>query len=412
MTLRHSWTRWLTPWAVLVVSLTTARASTPPGDTLPKDALDALFQEAESQQSNGLVVYQREQLVREKRWTRDRRLPIYSVTKVLAGLAVGIAWDKGLIPSINEPVSRWYPEISGDPMKSQIRIRHLLDHTSGILTTQGSKDIYPQIDFVTFALQSDVVTPPGHVYRYNNRAINVASGIVRKASGQSMNEFLIEHLFKPLGIENFRLHTDRAGNGWGMDGAQLLINDLAKIGTVLANGGRYKDRQIISQRWLDIAFQASLVTLDGSASYGLGLFALDLDGGLEIPPSTVETLERSGLRSDLAKRLLPYAGREFPKAKDLGKALKSEFNPSELEEISSAGGQAMIPIYRNIRGRKMIAHSGEIGIILIAVPEFGISVARTIDESRGRNKPHGFDNIYSRVFKLLPPLAPALPAPE
>jgi CubicO group peptidase (beta-lactamase class C family) len=324
---------------------------------------------------------------------------------------VGIAWDKGLIPSIDEPVSRWYPEISGDPLKSQIRIRHLLNHTSGIFTTKGSHDIYPQSDFVAFALNSDMVTPPGHVYRYNNRAINIASGIVRKASGQSMNNFLVENLFRPLGIEDFRLQTDRAGNGWGMDGAQLRLDDLAKIGTVLANGGRYQDQQIISQRWLDIASQAGLVTLDGSP-YGLGLFALDLDGGLEIPVATVTTLERSGLRNDLAKRLLKHAGQEFPKAKDLGEALKSEFNPAELEEISSAGGQAMVPIYRNIRGRKMISHSGEIGIILIAVPEFGLSVARTIDESRGRNKPHGFENIYTRVFKLLPPPTPLPPAPK
>lgn len=411
MPLSLTWTRLLTTWVALVVCLTTARPSTPPGNQLPQEALDALFHEAESQQSTGLTVYQRGQLVREKRWTRDRRLPIYSVTKVLTGLAVGIAWDKGLIPSIDEPVSRWYPEISGDPLKSQIRIRHLLNHTSGIFTTKGSHDIYPQSDFVAFALNSDMVTPPGHVYRYNNRAINIASGIVRKASGQSMNNFLVENLFRPLGIEDFRLQTDRAGNGWGMDGAQLRLDDLAKIGTVLANGGRYQDRQIISQRWLDIASQAALVTLDGSP-YGLGLFALDLDGGLEIPVATVTTLERSGLRNDLAKRLLKHAGQEFPKAKDLGEALKSEFNPAELEEISSAGGQAMVPIYRNIRGRKMISHSGEIGIILIAVPEFGLSVARTIDESRGRNKPHGFENIYTRVFKLLPPPTPLPPAPK
>ena len=388
--------------ACLIATLLVTRGVLAQSEIAPAP-LDKLFADAEEQHSTALFVYQKGQPVREKFFkAKDERIHLYSITKVFTSLAVGIAWDKGLIPSIDEPVSTWFPEIAGDPLKSRLKLRHLLQHTSGIFTTQGSHDIYPQRDFVKFALESPVITPPGEEFKYNNRAINVASGIVSKVTGKSMEDLLVANLFRPLGITEYKFHRDRAGNTWGMDGLDLKVSDLVKIGCLFADDGRWKGRQIVSEKWLAVATQASLVSLDRNGAYGLGLFVLEPDGRLTVPVAAVDALEKAGLSNAITEKLRQVAGKEFTGGKEFGKALKESFSTTELETITSVAGHEMMPIYRNLNGRKLLAHSGEIGEIVLAMPASGIAVARTIDEKRGRAGDFGFGTIYRRVLDLVP----------
>ncbi len=367
-------------------------------------ALDQLFAEADAQHSNALLVYQYEQPVRTKFFdSKDKRVYLYSITKVFTSLAVGLAYDRGAIGSLDAPVSTWFPELAGDPLRSRIKLRHLLQHTSGIFTTQGSRDIYPQRDFVKFALESPIVSTPGEEFKYNNRAVNVASGIVRKATGKSMEVLLASELLRPMGITDYRFRHDRTGNTWAMDGMELNASDLVKLGCLLADGGRWRGQQLISEKWLAVATQASLVSiLDRASGYGLGLVIAEPDTRLTIPTSTVDALERLGLTNSLVARLRSLAGQEFKGSKKLGEALKQSFGAADLEAISAVAAREMIPIYRDLSNRALLAHSGEIGEILIALPGYGIAVARTIDEKRGRSGDFGFSSIYRRVLDLVP----------
>ena len=157
--------------------------------TIDRATLDHLFAEVDAQHSNALLVYHYEQPVRARFFdSKDKRVHLYSITKVFTSLAVGLAYDRGAIASLDAPVSTWFPELAGDPLKSRIKLRHLFQHTSGIFTTQGSRDIYPRRDFLKFALESPLVATSGEEFKYNNRTVNVASGSVRKATGKSMEE--------------------------------------------------------------------------------------------------------------------------------------------------------------------------------------------------------------------------------
>lgn len=366
-------------------------------------ALARLVSAAEATQSNALFVHQHGKPVHEAFFkSKDKRIYLFSVTKAFTGLAVGIAWDRGLIPNIEAPVSDYFPEAAKDPLFARVRIRHLLQHTSGIQTTRGSKDIYPQRDFVRFALESPVITPPGEVYEYNNRAINLLSGILGKVAHTTMEAFLVEHLLQPLGIRDYRFGRDKAGNTWAMDGLELKASDLIKVGNLLANRGRWNGRQIVSERWLDLAMTGNLIRLSRAAPVGLSLFSLDLDGGVLIPASTVDALVQAGLDAPLADRLRSLADCEFPKASELGTALQATFQPSELEAIAAAGGRAMIPVYRKAKGRRLVYHDGDLGNYLIVMPENGLAVVRTIDERRGRGKPNAFEEIYGLTVRLVP----------
>jgi CubicO group peptidase (beta-lactamase class C family) len=368
-------------------------------------ALDKLFADADAQHSNAVFVYQNEKPVRTEFFkAKDQRIYLYSVTKVFAGLAIGIAYDKGLIPSIDEPVSTWFPEMANDPLKSKIKLRHLLQHSSGILTTQGSQDIYPQHDFVKFALESPVVSTPGEEVKYNNRAVNIESGIIRKVTGRSMEEWLAENLFKPLGITDYKFRHDDAGNTWAMDGLELKASDLVKIACVLADDGKWQGRQIVSERWLTVATQASVISMGTDANpYGLGLFVFEPpDARLTIPAATVDALEKAGLSQAIMVKLRTLTDREFKGGIKFGQAMKQQFSATELEAISAVAGREMIPVYRNLNGRVIVGHEGEIGEYVVALPAYHIAVARTIDEKRGRAGDFHFPSLYQRVYDLAP----------
>ena len=368
-------------------------------------ALDKLFADAEAQHSNAVFVYQNEQPVRTGFFkAKDQRIYLYSVTKVFSGLAIGIAYDKGLIPSIDEPISTWFPEMANDPLKSRIKLRHLLQHSSGILTTQGSQDIYPQHDFVKFALESPMVSTPGEEVKYNNRAVNIESGIIRKATGQSMEEWLAENLFKPLGITDYTFRHDDAGNTWAMDGLELKVSDMVKIACVLADDGKWQGKQIVSERWLAVAMQASLISMGTDSNpYGLGLIVHDPpDARLTIPVATVDALEKAGLSQAIVVKLRTLAGREFKGGIKFGQAMKQQFSATELEAISVVAGREMIPVYRNLNGRIIVGHEGEIGEYIVALPAYHIAVARTIDEKRGRAGDYQFHSLFQRVYDLAP----------
>jgi len=324
------------------------------------------------------------------------------VTKTFTALGIGLAYDRGLILSMDEPLSTWFPELANDPSKSRLKLRHILQHTSGILTTQGSHDIYPQKDFAKFALESAIVSAPGEEFKYNNRAINIASAVVRKVTGQPMDVLIARNLFEPMEIKDYRFRHDRAGNMWAMDGLELKASDLVKIGCLLADAGKWNGRQIVSKRWMKMATQASLVSLDRDGAYGLGMFVIEMDAPLMIHVATVDALEKAGLDSAMAAKLRLAADRKFQGGKELGAALKAAMTTTELEAISAVAFREMTPIYDNLTGRKLLAHSGEIGEVVIGLQGSSIGVARTIDEKPGRAGDYTFGKIYRLVLDLTP----------
>jgi CubicO group peptidase (beta-lactamase class C family) len=258
---------------------------------------------------------------------------------------------------------------------------------------------------VKFALAADVVSPPGEVFFYNNRAVNLLSGIIRKVSGQSLEKFLVENLFRPLDIRDYSFEHDAAGNTWAMDRLRMKASDLVKFASVLANGGRWKGKQIISEKWLAMASQIALVNLGAEHQYSLCVIADDLDSPVTIPTATVNALEKSGLADSLVVKLRAMQDQPYKSDKALGQALRNSMSAAELDAISSVGGRLMIPLYHNVLGRQMLSHQGEIGERFIAVPGYGIAIARTIND-RGDGP---FDNIIPLAYRLLPSVSKQSP---
>ncbi|WP_201800640.1 serine hydrolase domain-containing protein [Myxococcus xanthus] len=74
-----------------------------------------------------------------------------SATKSVVSMAIGMLIDEGKIPSVDTPVSTWFPEWK-EGLKGQVTLRHLLSHTSGLAAQRTDMRLYEAKNFVRYAL--------------------------------------------------------------------------------------------------------------------------------------------------------------------------------------------------------------------------------------------------------------------
>lgn len=201
-----------------------------------------------------------------------------SVSKSVASLAVGIAIERGLIRSIDEPIFSFFPELSDlrTPEKDRILLVHVLTMSMGLAweeATAATGDFHNDEarmnmawDPCGYVLGRPVTAPAGQEFFYNTGALRLVSAIIRKATGRPLDEFARETLFDPLGIadvawDRVRGDTDAGG------GLRLRPREMAKIGQLVLAGGRWNDRQIVPKAWIETSTAPKLPATEGM-SYG------------------------------------------------------------------------------------------------------------------------------------------------
>jgi len=202
---------------------------------------------------------------------------VKSVSKSVASLAVGIAIDRGLIRSVNEPIFNFFPELSDlrSPEKDRIQLVHALTMSMGLKWVEAIPSNEDNNDEVRMHMASDqcryvlglpVTAPAGQEFFYNTGALALVSAIIRKATGRPLDEFARESLFEPLGITRvewarYKGDTDAGG------GLRLRPRDMAKFGQLVLAGGRWNDRQIVPKAWIETSTALKLRATN-ARSYG------------------------------------------------------------------------------------------------------------------------------------------------
>jgi hypothetical protein len=363
-----------------------------------KEVLEDMIRFNKEMKSDRLVVSINDTIIADVTFSgkpNDKFL-IYSITKIFSGIAIGVLIDKKLIENPEVPIANFFEEWKNDKLKNKITIRHVLQHTSGLSANNGSQDIYPEADFVKFALNSSIITEPGQTFFYNNKAINLISGIVNKVTGQRMEQFIKEHIFLPLDINDYEWKSDKVGNTWGMDGLWLNATDLMKVGQMLCNFGEWNGKRILSESWCNLMFQMPLVNaMNGKYGYAMAIRSLPIQEKISITQKTIDTLNKLGLKSELVQKLQMLDKKDHYKYFDLGATLNQLFTASEVEEISSFASQHMISLYTVINSSFFIKHGGEYGLLMTAFPKQKKVVVRYLGEKWGRKKKDdGTDNKY------------------
>lgn len=237
----------------------TFKRTTPQQANIDPKALERLKARAIASRSDALVVLRHGELVLE--WYAEGAAPApieaMSATKSIVSLAVGVLVDQGKV-ALDQPVHDFFPEWN-QGRKRDITVKHILTHTTGLHAKSNTAEIYRSPDFVRLALAAELVSDPGEAFFYNNKAVNLLAGIVQAASGQRMDRFITDALFAPLGIQDTGWTLDKAGNPHAMSGLQIRALDMARIGQLVLNRGRWGERQLVSEAWIDASLARGAV---------------------------------------------------------------------------------------------------------------------------------------------------------
>ncbi|MGV8804684.1 MAG: serine hydrolase domain-containing protein [Polaromonas sp.] len=190
--------------------------------------------------------------------TRDHNYELYSVTKTLTALTFGVLAGEGKIAT-SDKAAKWilknHPEFKQALSdKENIELGHLMSMSSGLLYKQveGSDPLYFQApDRLKVALGTVPRIPPATLFEYTDANPVMVGAAIAAAAGQPEDRYAEEHLFKPLGMKNYRwTGADKTGTvsgGWGM---RLRAVDMAKVGMLMLNDGKWQGKQIVPASWI------------------------------------------------------------------------------------------------------------------------------------------------------------------
>ncbi len=239
--------------------------------------LDLISKEASSISSlRSLIIQQNGVLIHEEYntgRTATKDFNIKSASKSIIGLLTGIAVEEGFIPTIDEPISRYfddYFEENPDPKKENITIRNLLSMQAGLRSTSsGNYGAWVlSKNWVEYALDQDFVSEIDGRMVYSTGTSHLLSVIISKASGMSTKAFAEKYLFDPLDIRVGGWDRDPQGYYMGGNNMALSPKDLLKIGQMLMDDGRWEGKQIIAPAWIKDSFKT--YTYSNYNPYGYG----------------------------------------------------------------------------------------------------------------------------------------------
>jgi CubicO group peptidase (beta-lactamase class C family) len=290
--------------AFLVLLAINARA-----DSLPAVVdLAALREEARRTGSSALVVLKDGKIIAQDYFGGvERPIETMSATKSIVNLAVGFLVDAGKL-KLDDPIWRFYPEWKQGKKKS-ITVRQLLNHTSGLQAQRTTgEEIYPAPDFVKLALAAELSDDPGTKFFYNNKAVNLLAGVVEVASGVPLDKFTDDHLFRPLGISDWRWAKDGAGHPHAMAGLRLRATDLAKIGQLLLDDGVWQGKRLLSHQWIEESTRPGQTFV---VRCGLLWWLMFDSTHIVIDDEEIATWRKAGLEEDFIRKLLPLKDRKL-----------------------------------------------------------------------------------------------------
>jgi CubicO group peptidase (beta-lactamase class C family) len=185
----------------------------------------------------------------------------FSIAKSFVSALVGMAIAEGYIGSVEDPITKYVPELlENDPRYQNITLRHLLTMSSGIRYNEGglpwSDDTttYYAPDLRAVAISSPIVALPGQEFHYNNFHPLLLGLVLERTTGRHVAQYLEEKIWRPIGMEapgSWSLDSERSGFEKMESGINGRAIDFAKFARLFLNKDRWNGTQLIPTAWVD-----------------------------------------------------------------------------------------------------------------------------------------------------------------
>lgn len=213
----------------------------------------------------------------------DRPANIKSLSKTILATLGGIAIDRGVVESTEQPIveliDRPVPDEADERIR-QITFGHALSMQAGLESTSGGNygRWVQSRDWVAHVLGRSFVDQPGGAMIYSTGTTHLVSAALTGATGQSTLSLAREWLGEPLEIAIPEWMTDPQGIYFGGNEMRLSPRALARFGEMVRQGGRFNGQQVVSREWLEAAWTPRGRSNWTGHDYGYGWFIIELAG--------------------------------------------------------------------------------------------------------------------------------------
>jgi CubicO group peptidase (beta-lactamase class C family) len=214
-------------------------------------------------------------------YNRDTKHIMYSASKSITSILVGIAMDQKMIPNVDQKAYEFLPDYKGTKwvdQKYDITLKHMLTMSAGIdwkdwkyPIRDGRNSTGAMVrssDWIKFVLDRDMIERPGDRFNYSDGLTMLLGVIIKNSTRMYADEFAEKHLFTPLGISDYSWKNSPGGSvitAWGLS---LRPRDMAKIGYLFLKNGRWKGKQIVSQKWVNESTKTHMTDVELGSGYG------------------------------------------------------------------------------------------------------------------------------------------------
>lgn len=204
----------------------------------------------------------------------------WSVAKSFLSALVGIELAQGSITSLDDPVTKYAPMLTGSAYDGTT-IRQVLNMASGVRFNEDYLDFNSDINRMGRVLAlggsmdsfaADITErqhEPGKTWQYVSIDTHVIGMVIRGATGRGVAELLEEKIIKPLGLKIAPYYvTDGNGVAFVLGGLNLATRDYARFGQMFMNGGRWNGVQVVPEDWVNASTRATAPTAPDHIGYG------------------------------------------------------------------------------------------------------------------------------------------------
>lgn len=205
-------------------------------------------------------------------YDQDSVFTLQSCSKSVTSTLIGIAIDQGFIEDTDVPIAQYFPQIkqyANENLKN-ITIWHLLTHTSGLDISDSAiwNSWRASDDWIEYALARPSISAPGVAFDYSTAGTHLLTAILEKATGMTAYDFGKQYLFDPMGMTSVKCEVSPEGTSDGGNGFAMNVYDMAKLGKLYLDGGKWQGKQLVSEQWIQAATSLQFDRSTGSADYG------------------------------------------------------------------------------------------------------------------------------------------------
>lgn len=312
-------------------------------------AIDNALTYAGDHNSTGVVVLRGGRIIAEKYWngwTEETVQPIFSSSKSIAAILVGMAIEEGLIKGVTQSASDFVTAWKDTP-KAAITVRHMLTMTSGIRVSAAA--VSSDVDAFGETAALPLEHPPGEVWAYNTAIYRMLLHVLEIASRQSIDQFTTRKLSGPLGISRSTWDCSPAPGGrTNCTWYRSNLRDMSRFGLLVLRGGKWENRQLVSAPYVKDATSTSqtlnesygyLWWLNGKPSYRLPAAAGSVQQGMlwpDCPPDACAALGAQDKKIYVVPSLDLVVARHGPAAGVGAEGGRSSFNNQLLGRVCRA----------------------------------------------------------------------------